>query len=394
MVERAVAWQFCPAARIDYTAIDAEPANVAAAQARLHTLPENWTVHLEAADLFEVVARPTALHRYDLLIANAFLDLVDIPRTLPRLRHLLKPGGLFYFTINFDGATILQPTIDPVFDALLEALYHRTMDERITDGRLSGDSRSGRHLFGHLAHAGFEVHAAGASDWVVHPRAGLYPADEAYFLHFIVHTMQGALQNCAELDPGQLAAWIETRHRQIEQGRTGLHRPPTGFLWSLSMSTEHRAAVTGVARRHSPTLMVVVIAYLVFIFLGIPDGMLGIAWPSMRGDFGLALGADGRAAHRLDGRLPHHQFQRWPADHRVGRLAPVDHHHDPARPGADRHGAGALLARAGGGVPRLRPGERRHRRRAEHLLCDELQPAADELAARLLWSGRHPGGRS
>ena len=218
MVERAVAWQFCPTARIDYTAIDAEPANVAAAQARLHTLPENWTVHLEAADLFEVVARPTALHRYDLLIANAFLDLVDIPRTLPRLRHLLKPGGLFYFTINFDGATILQPTIDPVFDALLEALYHRTMDERITDGRPSGDSRSGRHLFGHLAHAGFEVHTAGASDWVVHPRAGLYPADEAYFLHFIVHTMQGALQNCAELDPGQLAAWIETRHRQIEQG--------------------------------------------------------------------------------------------------------------------------------------------------------------------------------
>jgi hypothetical protein len=59
------------------------------------------------------------------------------------------------------------------------------------------------------------------------------------------------------------------------------------------MSTEHRAAVTGVARRHSPTLMVVVIAYLVFIFLGIPDGMLGIAWPSMRGDFGLALGQMG-----------------------------------------------------------------------------------------------------
>jgi hypothetical protein len=92
------------------------------------------------------------------------------------------------------------------------------MDGRITDGRLSGDSRSGRHLFGHLARAGFEVHAAGASDWVVHPRAGLYPADEAYFLHFIVHTMYSALLASPELDPAQLAAWIETRHRQIEQG--------------------------------------------------------------------------------------------------------------------------------------------------------------------------------
>ncbi len=142
MVERAVAWQFCPSTNIDYTAIDAEPANIAEARARLHSLPGNWTVHLEAADLFDVVARPAALHRYDLLIANAFLDLVDIPRTLPMLRRLLKPGGLFYFTINFDGATILQPAIDPAFDAQVEAAYHRTMDERITDGRPSGDSRT------------------------------------------------------------------------------------------------------------------------------------------------------------------------------------------------------------------------------------------------------------
>ena len=158
------------------------------------------------------------MHAYDLIIANAFLDLVDIPQTLPRLRHLLKPGGLFYFTINFDGATILQPEIDPTFDAQVEMAYHRTMDERITDGRPSGDSRSGRHLFGHLARAGFDLHAAGASDWVVHPVAGLYPADEAYFLHFIVHTMHGALHGCDELDPARLAAWIESRHRQIEEG--------------------------------------------------------------------------------------------------------------------------------------------------------------------------------
>jgi MFS family permease len=59
------------------------------------------------------------------------------------------------------------------------------------------------------------------------------------------------------------------------------------------MSADHGATVTSVAHRHSPALMVVVIAYLVFIFLGIPDGMLGIAWPSMRGDFSLALGQMG-----------------------------------------------------------------------------------------------------
>ena len=53
---------------------------------------------------------------------------------------------------------------------------------------------------------------------MVHPVAGLYPADEAYFLHFIVHTMHGALHGCDELDPVRLAAWIETRHCQIEEG--------------------------------------------------------------------------------------------------------------------------------------------------------------------------------
>nr|MBP8294239.1 hypothetical protein [Caldilineaceae bacterium] len=70
----------------------------------------------------------------------------------------------------------------------------------------------------HLACAGFDLHAAGASDWVVQPVAGLYPADEAYFLHFIVHTMHGALHGCDELDPVRLAAWIEARNCQIEGG--------------------------------------------------------------------------------------------------------------------------------------------------------------------------------
>lgn len=218
MIERVVAWSLCPAATVDYTAIDAEETNIAVAHKRLNNLPEGWRVHLQTADLFDFVEQPTVHRAYDLLIANAFLDLVDIPRTLPLLRRLLRSGGLFYFTITFDGVTILQPEIDPAFDAAVEAAYHRTMDERITDGRPSGDSRSGRHLFGCLADAGFDLWAAGASDWVVYPVAGLYPADEAYFLHFIVHTIQSALQGNAHIDPMQLAAWIETRHRQIEKG--------------------------------------------------------------------------------------------------------------------------------------------------------------------------------
>lgn len=218
MVERAAAWALCPAVAVEYTAIDAEPANIAVARARLTDPPDGWDVRLETADLFAFVTRPSTLHRYDLIIAHAFLDLVDIPRTLPLLRQMLAGDGLFYFTINFDGATILQPVIDPIFDEQVESAYHQTMDERMIDGRKSGDSRSGRHLFGHLAAAGFDLRAAGASDWVVHAVDGLYPADEAYFLHFIVDTMYGALRGAGDLDAAQLADWIETRHRQIEAG--------------------------------------------------------------------------------------------------------------------------------------------------------------------------------
>ena len=37
----------------------------------------------------------------------------------------------------------------------------------------------------------------------------------------------------------------------------------------------------------SSALIVIITAYLIFIILGFPDGMLGIAWPSMMGTFGL-----------------------------------------------------------------------------------------------------------
>lgn len=228
MVERVLEWGLFAAEQgpVAYTAIDADAENIAAAHSRLgeqsDSLPPWLSLRLEAADVFDFCERPQESGQYDLLIAHAFLDLLDVPRALPRLRRLLKPGGLFYFTINFDGATILQPEIDAPFDAEIEAAYHRTMDERITDGRLSGDSRSGRHLFGQLAAAGCQVFAAGSSDWVVYPAGGRYPAAEAYFLHFIVHTMHAALRDHPAIAGKYGAAafdrWIEVRHAQIERG--------------------------------------------------------------------------------------------------------------------------------------------------------------------------------
>ncbi len=174
-------------------------------------------VCLRDEDFFSFVAREQ--ESYDLIITNAFLDLVDVPATLPLILDLLDCGGMFYFSINFDGVTAMEPAIDPELDDRILSRYHRSMDERIINGKCSGDSRAGRHLFAHLDACDARILAAGGSDWVVFPGPGGYTGDEAYFLHFIIHTIHEALKGDPALDSGQLDKWVAERHRQVEQGQ-------------------------------------------------------------------------------------------------------------------------------------------------------------------------------
>ena len=105
-------------------ALTGSPAGPCASQ----TPAQDVRVTLAAADLFDFLDREPGKSAWDLLVAHAVLDLIDLPTALPRLLSLLSPGGLFYFTLNFDGVTTFEPPIDPDLDALIEALYHRTMD--------------------------------------------------------------------------------------------------------------------------------------------------------------------------------------------------------------------------------------------------------------------------
>jgi len=154
----------------------------------------------------------------DVLIANAFLDLVDVPAVLPGLLRLLVPGGVYWFTINYDGETIFEPG-HPLDDQVMRA-YHRDMDERIRYGRPAGGSRTGRLLFHYLRAARAPALAAGSSDWVVHPaRDGNYPADEAYFLRSILNTIRDALRNRPDgVESADLADWLAVRGRQLAAG--------------------------------------------------------------------------------------------------------------------------------------------------------------------------------
>jgi SAM-dependent methyltransferase len=151
----------------------------------------------------------------DVLIANALLDLVDVPAVLPGLLRLLVPAGVYWFTINFDGESVFQPE-HPGDDAVMEA-YHRSMDERVRYGRAGGESRTGRHLFRHLSAAGASPVSSGSSDWIVHPRPdGTYPDGEAYFLDAILHTIEEALQG--RIEPAVLADWLAVRRRELADG--------------------------------------------------------------------------------------------------------------------------------------------------------------------------------
>ncbi len=175
------------------------------------------SIRFETIDLHRLIERERGRRNRDLLIAHAFLDLFDVPRILPGLISLMRPGGLLSLTMNFDGLTILEPPIDTDFDREILALYHQSMDSRVIDGRPSGDSRTGRRLLTRLREEGVEILAAGSSDWVIFPVGGGYHGDETYFLHFIVNLIESSLKGHPRLDPDRFARWIGIRHSQIER---------------------------------------------------------------------------------------------------------------------------------------------------------------------------------
>jgi len=170
--------------------------------------------HAELGDFLDGAAEAQA----DVLIAHAVLDLVEVPAVLPGLLRLLAPGGVYWFTINYDGESVFTP--DHPADGQVMDAYHRDMDERIRYGRPAGESRTGRHLFQHLRAAGAPARAAGASDWVVSAAPdGTYPQDEAYFLGCILDTIGHALEGRPDrVPPADLAGWLAARRRQLAAG--------------------------------------------------------------------------------------------------------------------------------------------------------------------------------
>lgn len=245
MVERLIEWEL--AENVIYVGIDSRVENIQAAEERIGVWGSRndyqlsfktehialrkdnffWKVSFREAD---VTTFHTNTGYYDLLIANAFMDLINIPGALNRFAHWLAPGGLFYLTINFDGVTIFEPISDLVREAKLISLYHQSMDDRQVNGQRSGDSQTGRHMFSHLRDAGAKILSAGASDWVVYPNIDGYPADEAFFLHCILDFFEHTLKSHTDLNQGELENWLKERRGQIERAELSYIAHQLDFL--------------------------------------------------------------------------------------------------------------------------------------------------------------------
>lgn len=232
MVERLA--EATPGLDLAYTAVDLDPSLLAAARARLaawaqgqggeaHALQDgslslrlpDRDVHIEfvEADILEMDPGPDPA--WDLLVAHAFLDLVNLDTALPSLRSLLRPGGLCYFSLVFDGMTVFRPPLDEDLDARVIQCYHRSMDTRFGLDRGERHSQTGRILLQSLAASNTPILCAGSSDWIVAPP---YVADEPYFLHQILHFIHDALSDCPDLGSGDLDGWLRARHTQVERG--------------------------------------------------------------------------------------------------------------------------------------------------------------------------------
>ncbi|GAB4428992.1 MAG: class I SAM-dependent methyltransferase [Anaerolineales bacterium] len=228
MLARLLRWKVV--SQVEYTLVDEMAENIAFARkwlprwaeengrkvenrgdrVRIYGKSCDVSVRLVQADVFDFIAQNPA--PADLLIAHAFLDLLPMPKSLPKLLSLTN--NLAWLTINFDGVTTFEPALDPELDAKIEQLYHQTMDSRPG----GGDSQSGRHLFTYLEQAGARVEAAGASDWVVYPVEGRYPHDESYFLHFILYFFEESLGNHPDLEKDLFLPWLQKRRQQVMRG--------------------------------------------------------------------------------------------------------------------------------------------------------------------------------
>ena len=148
---------------------------------------------------------------FDLMLAQSFWDLVRPGTAFSLARRLVAPGGLFYATLTFAGATRFGPAHE--LDRRLLQCYHASMG-----AERGGDPYAGERLLGavRMPRSGFSELASGRSDWRVVPTDEGYPDDEAYFLLAVLGFVEKELLTSCEIRDDELDWWMRTRRRQLK----------------------------------------------------------------------------------------------------------------------------------------------------------------------------------
>lgn len=214
MVERLAGWgllsQLSEECELFYEAVEPQEAHIPVLQERLgkrQELSEGIAYHGTVGAYLEERGGETA----DLLIAHAVLDLFSAEEAGAVASSILRPEGLLYASITFDGESYFEPVDEPEVDELVRRAYHQSMAR---DGVMGAGF--GRKLLTALPRRGVEIVEAGSSDWILMPRKGEYYPREGEFLKAILSMVDSAVEGV--LGDRERDSWFRRRLEQLESG--------------------------------------------------------------------------------------------------------------------------------------------------------------------------------
>lgn len=235
MLTRFVEWEVLPVGEIEYTAVDVDAENAEAFREHLEEWAADREASVDADGSLVTPDRRVAVEtvvgdgvayaerragEFDLVVGAALLDILDAD-DVECLVGALAPGGLYYFPITFDGATRFRPS-HPA-DRAVEHRYHEHMDRKP-----GGSSRAGGDTLVRLRAAPGELLGVAGSDWVVRPVGDGYPGNEAFFLRYILDTVEDALDDIGP--PEGFPAWLSRRRAQVDAAELCYHTHQLDFL--------------------------------------------------------------------------------------------------------------------------------------------------------------------
>ncbi|WP_119631107.1 class I SAM-dependent methyltransferase [Methylocaldum marinum] len=159
----------------------------------------------------------------DAIIAHAVMDLLPLTTMAERIARWLRPKGIFYSTVNYDGETVLFPIYtDEALENRILGIYDASMEERRVWDDNSGGARSGRRLHRVLGETGFEMIAYGSSDWNITPQRRTYRDGDAVCLTALLGMIRDEAARSGEFSEDMLDRWHRERSERLAAGELGL----------------------------------------------------------------------------------------------------------------------------------------------------------------------------